>query len=105
MYGMAMDTRERLVESTRALLWERGYVGTSPAAILDRAQVGQGSMYHYFRGKSDLAQAAMERTADEMKRQIAADMSAPGTAFRPSSRPTRAASSADARPPQRREPE
>lgn len=81
MYGMAMDTRERLVESTRALLWERGYVGTSPAAILERAQVGQGSMYHYFRGKSDLAQAAMERTADEMKRQIAADMSAPGSAF------------------------
>jgi AcrR family transcriptional regulator len=76
-----MDTRERLVESTRALLWERGYVGTSPAAILERAQVGQGSMYHYFRGKSELAQAAMERTAEEMQRQIAADMSAPGTAY------------------------
>ncbi|MDH2443516.1 TetR/AcrR family transcriptional regulator [Amnibacterium sp. CER49] len=76
-----MDTRERLVESTRELLWERGYVGTSPAAILERAQVGQGSMYHFFRGKSDLAQAAMERTAEVMKQQIAADLLGPGSAY------------------------
>jgi TetR/AcrR family transcriptional repressor of nem operon len=81
MYAGGVDTRERLVETTRELLWERGYVGTSPAAILERAQVGQGSMYHFFRGKSELAQVAMERTANEMKRQIATDVTAPGSAF------------------------
>jgi AcrR family transcriptional regulator len=76
-----VDTRERLVESTRELLWERGYVGTSPAAILERAQVGQGSMYHFFRGKGDLAHVAMERTSEEMKRQIAGDVFGPGSAY------------------------
>jgi TetR/AcrR family transcriptional repressor of nem operon len=81
MYASGVDTRERLVETTRELLWERGYVGTSPAAILERAQVGQGSMYHFFRGKSELAQVAMERTANEMKRQIETDMTAPASAF------------------------
>ncbi|MBB6172280.1 AcrR family transcriptional regulator [Nocardiopsis mwathae] len=62
-----MDTRERLISSTRELLWERGYTGTSPKAIQERADVGQGSMYHHFRGKSDLALAAISRSAREMR--------------------------------------
>ncbi|MFI5838918.1 TetR/AcrR family transcriptional regulator [Catenuloplanes sp. NPDC051500] len=62
-----MDTRERLIEATRELLWDRGYVGTSPRDILARAGVGQGSMYHHFRGKADLAAAALQRNADQMR--------------------------------------
>ncbi|HAT31736.1 MAG TPA: TetR family transcriptional regulator [Janthinobacterium sp.] len=53
----------KLIETTQELLWERGYVGTSPRAIQDRAGVGQGSMYHHFRSKAALAQAAEERSA------------------------------------------
>lgn len=67
MYSMRMTTPERLIESTRELLWERGYVGTSPKAILERAGAGQGSMYHHFRGKPDLALAAIRRTAEELR--------------------------------------
>ncbi|MBN6051783.1 TetR/AcrR family transcriptional regulator [Nonomuraea sp. RK-328] len=62
-----MDTRERLIESTRELLWERGYVGTSPKAIQERSGAGQGSMYHHFHGKPDLALAAITRSAGEMR--------------------------------------
>ncbi|GGM28693.1 TetR/AcrR family transcriptional regulator [Dactylosporangium sucinum] len=58
-----MDAVDRLVTSTQALLWERGYTGTSPRAIQERAGAGQGSMYHHFRGKPDLAAAAIRRTA------------------------------------------
>lgn len=61
------STQDRLIETTRELLWERGYVGTSPKAILQRAGVGQGSMYHHFTGKQDLALAAIRRTGDEMR--------------------------------------
>ena len=57
---------EKLIETTQCLLWERGYVGTSPRAIQDRAGIGQGSMYHHFRSKAALAQAAEERTAAEL---------------------------------------
>ncbi|MFJ9416633.1 TetR/AcrR family transcriptional regulator [Streptomyces sp. NPDC101227] len=74
-------TRERLVRSTQELLWERGYVGTSPKAILDRAGVGQGSMYHHFAGKSDLALAAVRRTAEGMRETAEECLSGPGTAY------------------------
>lgn len=62
--------RERLIEGTRQLLWDRGYVGTSPTAILEHAGVGQGSMYHHFSGKPDLVLAAEQRTAQLTQQQI-----------------------------------
>lgn len=78
--GPSADTSERLIESTRELLWERGYVGTSPKAILRRANAGQGSMYHHFTGKPDLALAAIRRTAEEMRAEVARLLAGPGTA-------------------------
>ncbi|MEU9265718.1 TetR/AcrR family transcriptional regulator [Streptomyces sp. NPDC048251] len=76
-----MSTSERLIESTRELLWERGYVGTSPKAILERAGAGQGSMYHHFKGKPDLALAAIRRTADEMRATAEGVLDGPGTPY------------------------
>ncbi|GAB3131721.1 TetR/AcrR family transcriptional regulator [Microbispora hainanensis] len=78
MYGMS--TPDRLIESTRELLWERGYVGTSPRAIQQRAGAGQGSMYHHFSGKPDLALAAIARTAEEMRAGVEEILGGPGTA-------------------------
>ncbi|MBB4907439.1 TetR/AcrR family transcriptional regulator [Actinophytocola algeriensis] len=74
-----MDTRDRLIESTRELLWERGYVGTSPKAIQERSGTGQGSMYHHFRGKPDLARAAIRRSADELRDRAEDAFAGPGT--------------------------
>jgi TetR/AcrR family transcriptional regulator, transcriptional repressor for nem operon len=75
-----MDTRERLIESTRELLWDRGYVGMSPKAIQDRSGAGQGSMYHHFHGKRDLALAAIERNAADLVDRAEAELAGPGTA-------------------------
>ncbi|WP_158884819.1 TetR/AcrR family transcriptional regulator [Amycolatopsis anabasis] len=75
-----MDTRERLIESTRELLWERGYVGTSPKAIQERSGAGQGSMYHHFHGKLELALAAIGRSAGELRDRAEAEFAGPGTA-------------------------
>jgi AcrR family transcriptional regulator len=74
-----VDTTERLIESTRELLWERGYVGTSPKAIQQRAGAGQGSMYHHFSGKPDLARTAIDRTATELRAAAEELLSGPGT--------------------------
>jgi len=49
-----------------SLLWERGYAATSPREVLDRAEVGQGSMYHHFSGKHELAVEALSVVAREM---------------------------------------
>lgn len=76
-----MDTRSRLIESTRELLWERGYTATSPRAIQERAGAGQGSMYHHFAGKAELALAAIKQTVDEVHEAAMRDLAAPGTAY------------------------
>ncbi|WP_394435941.1 TetR family transcriptional regulator [Streptomyces sp. SGAir0957] len=76
-----MSTQERLIETTRELLWERGYVGTSPKAILRGAGVGQGSMYHHFTGKEDLALASIRRTGEEMRAGVDRLLGAGGTAY------------------------
>jgi TetR/AcrR family transcriptional regulator, transcriptional repressor for nem operon len=79
MYSHGMDARERLIESTRELLWERGYVGTSPKAIQERSGAGQGSMYHHFSGKQDLALAAIRRNVADLADRADADLAGPGS--------------------------
>ncbi|AUI63847.1 TetR family transcriptional regulator [Amycolatopsis sp. BJA-103] len=79
MYGLGVDKREQLIESTRELLWERGYVGTSPKAIQERSGAGQGSMYHHFQGKSGLALAAIGRNAEELRARAEAEFTGSGT--------------------------
>lgn len=69
---------EKLIETTQALLWERGYIGTSPRAIQDGAGVGQGSMYHHFRTKAALALAAEERSASELLDEVRRLLDGPG---------------------------
>jgi TetR/AcrR family transcriptional repressor of nem operon len=78
-YNSFMSTSiEKLIEATQALLWERGYVGSSPRAIQDRAGVGQGSMYHHFGSKAALAQAAEERAAAEVIEGVRQMLDVPG---------------------------
>ena len=76
-----METRERLITTTQELLWERGYVGTSPKAIQQRSGVGQGSMYHHFSGKPDLALAAIQRCAEQIRSFTEGHLSAEGSTF------------------------
>ncbi|NEB39603.1 TetR/AcrR family transcriptional regulator [Streptomyces sp. SID14515] len=81
MYTPRMSTPDRLIEATQELLWERGYVGTSPKAIQQRAGAGQGSMYHHFTGKPELALAAIARTAEEMRGTAERLLDGPGSAY------------------------
>ncbi|MFD0783203.1 TetR/AcrR family transcriptional regulator [Micromonospora azadirachtae] len=48
------------------LMWERGYADTSPREVRQRSGVGQGSMYHHFPTKRDLALAALERNIPDL---------------------------------------
>jgi len=49
------DTKQKLIAAMRELLAERGYTATSPKMVLDRAKLGQGSLYYHFTGKEDFA--------------------------------------------------
>jgi TetR/AcrR family transcriptional regulator, transcriptional repressor for nem operon len=78
---LTMDTRERLIESAQALLWERGYVGMSPKAIQDKASAGQGSMYHHFENKAALASAAIARSAEQLYESARQEFTQPSSAL------------------------
>jgi AcrR family transcriptional regulator len=76
-----MSTKDDLIEAAKALLWEKGYVGTSPRDIQKRANAGQGSMYHHFSGKEELALAAIMRSAEELKALAEKEAPADGSAY------------------------
>ena len=72
-----MDSRERLVQTMSELMWERGYADTSPREVRSRSGVGQGSMYHHFPTKRDLALAALERNVADLL-PAASELDGPG---------------------------
>ncbi len=77
MYSGGMDSREALVSTMSELMWERGYADTSPREVRERSGVGQGSMYHHFPSKRDLALAALERNCEDLLPAVA-DLEGPG---------------------------
>jgi AcrR family transcriptional regulator len=58
-------TREKILRATKELLWERGFEAMSPRDVMARSGAGQGSLYHHFAGKLDLACAALAEMAAE----------------------------------------
>jgi TetR/AcrR family transcriptional repressor of nem operon len=76
-----VSTRQRLIDGMADLLWERGYVGTSPSAVLEHTGVGQGSLYHHFDGKQGLAVAAIEANAEVLKAAARDTLLPPGHAY------------------------
>jgi TetR/AcrR family transcriptional regulator, transcriptional repressor for nem operon len=77
MYNRRMDSRQLLVETMSELMWERGYADTSPRDVRQRSGVGQGSMYHHFPTKRDLALAALERNVADLL-PAASELDGPG---------------------------
>lgn len=53
-------TRQHLIEVATELFADRGYEGTSIEAVLERAGVSRGSLYHHFAGKERLFEAVVE---------------------------------------------
>jgi AcrR family transcriptional regulator len=66
-------TRERLVEAGRELFGQHGYDGTSIEAILKRAGVRRGALYHHFESKKALFDAVLDRVVSDTARAAADD--------------------------------
>ena len=60
------SSKEKLIEAMADLLLEKGLASTSPRDILTRAEVGQGSLYHYFNGKEDLSLHAIKYNVEQL---------------------------------------
>lgn len=59
--------REEIIQAAKGLMWEVGYESMSPRQVLDASGAGQGSLYHHFQGKKDLAITALVEVSTEMR--------------------------------------
>ncbi|MEC8067130.1 MAG: TetR/AcrR family transcriptional regulator [Pseudomonadota bacterium] len=57
----ATNNREKLVETALDLIWRSSYGSVSVDDICKASEVKKGSFYHYFKSKSELAIAAMDK--------------------------------------------
>lgn len=65
-----LTTRDTLIETAKVLLWRDGYESMSPRKVLQESGAGQGSLYHHFSGKKDLAVEALDSVCRDMIAEI-----------------------------------
>jgi AcrR family transcriptional regulator len=75
------STRHALVESALELFTKRGYAGTSLDAIVKRARVTKGALYHHFSGKQALFEAAFDLVETTAMDRLTSIMDGDGTAW------------------------
>jgi TetR/AcrR family transcriptional repressor of nem operon len=76
-----MSAKGELVKAAKKLMWERGYEAVSPRDLLEESGAGQGSLYHHFKGKLDLASVALGEVSDEMCKLTRETVGTDGTAL------------------------
>jgi len=59
--GRTSDAKERLMNAALDLIWAESYGAVTIDDICKRADVKKGSFYYFFKSKSDLAVAALEK--------------------------------------------
>jgi AcrR family transcriptional regulator len=75
------STRQALVDSALELFTKRGYAGTSLDAIVKRARVTKGALYHHFSGKQALFEAAFDLVETAAMDRLSAVVDGEGTAW------------------------
>lgn len=75
---MTTHAREALVVTAQRLYAEKGVAATTPREVLEHSGVGQGSLYHHFPSKRDLAVAAVSRTVEETLRSAVSELTGTG---------------------------
>jgi TetR/AcrR family transcriptional repressor of nem operon len=79
--GRTSDARDRLLDSARELIYERGYTAAGVSEVCQRAGVNKGSFYHFFPSKQALAVEVLDGFATEAREFLASsvDPAAGGT--------------------------
>jgi AcrR family transcriptional regulator len=71
------DTRESLLRAARELFGEQGYAATSTEAIVAKAGVTKGALYHHYSDKESLFRAVFEQVQQEVSDQAVAEFMQP----------------------------
>jgi TetR/AcrR family transcriptional repressor of nem operon len=64
------DTRQRILDSARELIYSRSYADVGVAAICEQAGVKKGSFYHFFPSKQELTLAVIDELFVSFKERI-----------------------------------
>ncbi len=64
------DTRQRILDSARDLIYANSYAEVGVAAICDHAGVKKGSFYHFFPSKQELVLAMLDAFYLDMKERL-----------------------------------
>lgn len=67
---MTSDTKQRILDSARQLIYSRSYSDVGVAAICDHAGVKKGSFYHFFASKQELTLEVLDNFYISMKANI-----------------------------------
>jgi AcrR family transcriptional regulator len=59
-------TRDRILDTATALVFEHGVAGTTLDDVRKTAKVSKGQLYHYFADKEDLIHAVIDRTIQQV---------------------------------------
>ncbi len=63
---IVMNTRDKILKAAKTLLYEEGFEAMSPSKVLKLSGAGQGSLYHHFSGKKELARTVLDDVAEEL---------------------------------------
>jgi TetR/AcrR family transcriptional repressor of nem operon len=64
------DSRRRLLDAARDLIWRSSYAGVSVDDLCKAAEVNKGTFYHFFKSKAELATASFEDFWETVKRPL-----------------------------------
>lgn len=64
---MTPTTRDRLIDAALWLFWNEGYATTSLARVCEAAGANPGSLYHFYRTKEELLEAALDRLLERIE--------------------------------------
>lgn len=64
------DSKSRIIEAAKTLIYKKTYVSVGVAAICEQAQVQKGSFYHFFPSKSALTLALLESFAESFQSEM-----------------------------------
>lgn len=69
-WEMSTSTREQILDAASRLIHVRGFNNTSIDEILKQSGVGKGNFYYYFKSKDELGFAILERSIEQIDREI-----------------------------------
>jgi AcrR family transcriptional regulator len=75
------STRQALVDSALDLFTKRGYAATSLDAIVKKARVTKGALYHHFSGKQALFESAFDHVESAAIARLSVAVAGDGTAW------------------------